>query len=141
MNVNTSFQTKHANIVYQPDKNILYLTWHNFTPSPEYRNILNKALEIMDAYYVKKWIFDQREAGVIAPDDIKWVVNDWTPRVVQKLGKNIYSAVILAKNIFGEVSLKNLVAGTQKQKDTQGAIETRYFDTVEEAEKWLQSVT
>jgi hypothetical protein len=140
MAINTSFQTKHASIVYHADKHILQLTWYNFTPSPEYRNILNKALEIMDACYAKKWIFDQRDAGVIAPDDIKWVVEDWTPRVVQALGKNIYSAVILAKNIFGEVSLKNLVSNTQKQKDTQGAIETRYFDSILAAEQWLMSI-
>lgn len=128
-----SHQTTHVEIVYYPDSHILHLTWLSFTPSQEYHQALEKALEMMKEHQVKRWIFDQRNAEVISPQDQKWVTENWTPRVIQAVGKGAKSAVILAKNIFGELSIRNLVDTTKEN------VETRYFQDIESAKEWLKS--
>lgn len=125
-------KTEHVTITYDEASDILLLSWHHFTPSQEYREALEKALQMMVKHKVKKWIFDQRFAEVISPSDQQWVVEDWTPRVISKVGKGARSAVILAKNIFGELGIKKLVDTTRE------AVTTKYFETVDNAKKWLK---
>jgi ubiquinone/menaquinone biosynthesis C-methylase UbiE len=129
-----SFNTPHVKIEYHEETHILHLTWVSFTPTKEYREALEQALKLMQKHHVNHWIFDQRNAEVISPQDQKWVVEDWTPRVVRSVGKNNKSAVILAKNIFGELSIKNLVDTTSE------VVETKYFQEIESAKKWLLGV-
>ena len=125
------YQSKNVTLSYDDETGILTHTWHEYSPSKEYQECLEKSFEMMCKHHAKKWIFDQKKVKVISPQDQKWVVEVWTPKVIRKLGRGIKSAVILGENIFGEVSIKNLVDATTHQ------VETKFFEDIETAQKWL----
>jgi hypothetical protein len=126
-----AYQTLNVNLSFDSETGILQLTWIHFTPTQEYHEALEKALDLMHKYKARRWIFDQRNAEVISVADQRWVVDDWTPRVIQAVGLKPKSAVILAKNIFGEMGIRNLVDATHDE------VITKYFQEMESAKKWL----
>jgi hypothetical protein len=102
----------------------------------EYRTVLNTVLKALAAHRTGKLLADSRRMRAIPQEDQDWLMKDWVPRSV-KAGLK-HSAVVLPKSTLGQMSLQRLsLVGTgQKLVSTNGS---SYFETLEEAKKWLKS--
>jgi hypothetical protein len=111
----------------------ILLTWKGFISSPNYRETLEKSLEIAKKNRIKNWISDIRLMKVLGPKDQEWAGTDWLPRAVAA-GCYHKQAVIMAEDLFGELSAKKILATVQDQQ-----IEIQNFVKVEDAKKWLSA--
>jgi hypothetical protein len=71
--------------------------------------------------------------GAMMPADMQWVVEDWYPRSVKLLGDQRRSAILVSRNVFGELTVKK---GLHNLQQTQN-LETVYFTEPEAARQWL----
>jgi hypothetical protein len=87
----------------------------------------------MEQHGARKWLSDDRNNVVVAPEDIKWADEVWFPRV--KRAGFEYWAVVVPSLTVGAVQLKNL----QTKRRAQG-VTVELFETIEAAMAWLGRV-
>jgi hypothetical protein len=128
--------TPQALVEWDPAARCVHLEWRNFMFGEEYRTVLNTVLKALAAHKTGKLLADSRRMRAIPQEDQDWLMKDWVPRSV-KAGLK-HSAVVLPKSTLGQMSLQRLsLVGTgQKLVSTDGS---SYFETLEEAKKWLKS--
>ena len=49
----------------------------------EYRNTLNKGLELLAQKRSRKWLADMWKVAVMSQEDVKWSQQDWRPRAAK----------------------------------------------------------
>ena len=125
------FQSEYAKIELVNNSSTILLTWKGFIPSVNYRETLDKSLDIAKKYKIKKWISDIKQIKVIGVKDQEWAGTDWLLRAV---GAGCYhkQAVIMADDIFGQASAKKILTTIQNQE-----VEIQNFNKLEEAIAWL----
>ena len=124
-------------IVHEEDQ-FIEMTWNSSTTSEIYRTACLKLLEVVKKYPFHKFLYDQRNMGVISQADTKWSYEEYYPAYMQIVGRHKKSAVILSSSVFGEFSVKNLVGGIEKTKNTEEDIlVNQYFKEKEPAIEWL----
>ena len=79
-------------------------------------------------------IADAREMFVISPKDRQWTIDEWYPRAVKAGFK--YQGLILSKDTFNELSVKQISAHYDENKVT-----TMYFTSPSVALDWVRSVS
>jgi hypothetical protein len=125
-------------IIVHKDNKFIEMIWHGATSSETYRESCLKVLDILKQYPFHKFLYDQRLMGVISSSDTKWSYEEYYPAYMRLVGRHKKSAVILSSNAFGEFSVKNLVDGIEKTKNTdEDVLVNKYFKDREEAIKWL----
>lgn len=105
------------------------------TPSNEYRETSLTALEGIRKYKPKLWLLDQREMN-IHPKDVEWLFSEWRPKMVEIVGAGRKSAIIPAKNLFGEFATKQQNQKLSQEHD-ENELEVRFFSNPEEGLNWL----
>lgn len=125
------FQYDYAVAELVNNNTAILLTWKGFISSPNYRDTLEKSLEIAKKHKIQNWISDIRLMKVLGAKDQEWAGTQWLPRAV---AANCYrkQAVIMAEDLFGELSAKKILSVVQDQE-----IEIQNFIKVEDAKKWL----
>lgn len=113
------------------DSTAVVLTWKGFIPSAKYREALDKALDIAKKHKIKNWVSDIRQMKVIGVKDQEWAGTDWLGRAVAA-GCYSKQAVIMAEDVFGQASAKNIITTAQNQR-----IEIQNFVRLEDAKSWL----
>lgn len=106
------------------------MEWKEYATSEEFREGLDKGLELLKKQNTGNWLADLRKMDVIDPDDEKWSNEDWFPRALQEGVKKM--ALIPSEDVFNAMSVENImneVSGT--------GLVIHYFDKVEEAKNWL----
>src|SRR5690349_934297 len=119
-----TFTIKQTLIGVEPENELMSVTWTRAILNQDYRDLWDEILQIAKKHRIKRWLLDQREMGAMAPADMKWVVEDWYPRSVKVLGKQRRSAIVLSKNIFGEVTVKKGIGSLNETQD----LESQFFD-------------
>ncbi len=61
------------------------------------------------------------------------VVEDWYPRSVKLLGNTRRSAILVSKNVFGELTVKKAMSTLQQSQH----LEASYFTDIDAARSWL----
>ena len=86
-------------------------------------------------------IFDQlilalqvKKCSMISPKDRQWTIDEWYPRAVKAGFK--YQGLILSKDTFNELSVKQISAHYDENKVT-----TMYFTSPSVALDWVRSVS
>jgi hypothetical protein len=123
----------HTLIGVEPEHALMAVIWTRPILNQDYRDLWDKILPIAEKYHITRWLLDQREMGPMMPADMQWVVEDWYPRSVKKLGKHRRSAIVVSKNIFGELTVKKGINGLKETQD----LESRFFDDPDAARQWL----
>lgn len=121
------------NISFDPSISTVVMQWKSFAKSEDFRTGLNEGLELLKSKGTSKWLADLRDLGTVAQVDQEWSNNDWYPRAI---GGGIRKmAIVMPKSVISSMSVKNILTKVEGVN-----IETNYFDTVEEAKKWMASV-
>lgn len=124
--------TENVTMRYYPDSKILHHEMHRFFYDQEFRDVMNRGVEVFRQYGAKKWLSDDRKVSAWSPDDLEWGDTDWFPRVAQLGWK--YWAIVMPEKIIGQITMKKMV-----DKYTARGVQTRVFPSSEEARKWLES--
>lgn len=113
------------------DNTAILLTWKGFIPSVNYREALDKSLEVAKKYKIKNWISDITKMKVLGAKDQDWAATSWLPKAVSA---DCYKkqAVIMSEDIFGQASAKKILTTIENQQ-----IEIQNFIRIDDAKKWL----
>ncbi len=128
-----TFTIHHTLIGVESEHALMSVIWTRPVLNQDYRDLWNLILPMAEKYRITRWLLDQREMGPMMPADMQWVVDDWYPRSVKKLGKHRRSAIVVSKNIFGELTVKKGISGLKETQD----LESRFFDDPDSARQWL----
>lgn len=107
------------------------MMWKDFVHGDPFRLGLNKGLELIEEKNASLWLADLRKMQVLSLEDQDWSTNDWFPRAIK--GGIRKMAIVLPESALAKMGLKNImnkVGGIE--------IETSYFSSIDEAEKWLK---
>ncbi|NUQ75363.1 MAG: STAS/SEC14 domain-containing protein [Polyangiaceae bacterium] len=107
-----------------------------FIEGEAYRRPLDAAIKAMIAHKVNKVLWDCRRMKVLTPEDQAWAESDWTPRLVKE-AKAKRSAVVVPKSVLAQMSVKRVA--DKSAPHTRNELDSRHFDSIEAAEKWLRS--
>jgi hypothetical protein len=117
---------------YYPESKILHHEIHQFFFGQEFRNVMNKGVEVFQKYGARKWLSDDRKVSAWSQEDQEWGEKDWFPRVATMGWK--YWAIVLPEKAVGQITMKNMVS-----KYSAKGVQTRAFSSSDEAKKWLES--
>lgn len=123
-------------VTFSAAENILYMTWHGFAKTPDYKEACEKILEVTVPHKAYKFLYDQRKMGVMKNEDVEWTTNSFYPRYYAAVGRHQKSAVVVSESIFGEMAVKKIVNGLDKI-ETEDSLQNKFFSDTEEAKKWL----
>jgi hypothetical protein len=138
METNIKISIGKIDIVVHEANKFIAMTWQGSTSSEIYKEACLEVLKILKKYPFHKFLYDQRNMGIISVADTKWSYEEYYPAYMKLVGKHKKSAVVVSSNAFGEFSVKNLVNGIEKTKNTdEDMLVNEYFKEREEAIKWL----
>src|SRR4051794_10237 len=83
MSVTVITDTEYATLWYYPDEKIVHHQFHKFIHSKEFRQVLERGLEIFKQNGAQKWLSDDRMNSALTTADTEWGQQDWFPRVFQ----------------------------------------------------------
>jgi hypothetical protein len=130
--------TPQALVQWDPVARCVHVEWRDFAYGEEYRRVLDTILKVMTDHKTSKLLADSRRMKAAPQEDQDWLIKNWVPRS-EKAGLK-HSAVVLPKSTLGQMTLQRLSqasSGSKRLVSTDGA---SYFETVEDAKKWLKSL-
>jgi hypothetical protein len=130
--------TSYAFVQWDDANRFVLLEWRDFTYGEEYRLALEKVLEALDKHHSNKLLADARKMRAIPQEDQDWLMKNWVPRSV-KIGLK-HSAIVIPKTTHGQLSLQQLAKAASGSKRLVSTDGSSYFETIEEAKKWLRSL-
>ncbi len=128
-----SFTIKNTLIQVEPLNHLLLVVWTRAIMHQDYRELWDAILPIAQQYQVTRWLLDQRLMGAMSPQDMQWVVEDWYPRSVRLLGNTRRSAILVSKNVFGELTVKKAMSNLKQSQN----LDMAYFTDIDAARSWL----
>ncbi len=132
------YKTKNVQMYIDETIPCLIGEWDGFMPSKVFRENISKLLELLKEHrpnYPKLSILeDTRKLGVVARNDVQWVLEEITPLYLEI--DVHYEAFVLSKDAFGQIAVKRYAS----QNTEKGQFTVQTFDDLEEARTWLKSV-
>lgn len=130
--------TPQALVEWDPVIRCVVLEWRDFAYGEEYRLVLDTTLKALVDHNGHKFLSDARRMKAAPQEDQDWLMQNWVPRSAKAGLKNM--AIVTPKSTLGQMTLQRLVqvsTGSKRFVSNDGA---SYFETVEEAKKWLKSL-
>ena len=123
---------QNVTMKYYPESKILHHEMHKFFFGQDFRDVMNKGVEVFRQYGARKWLSDDRKVSAWSQEDLAWGDNDWFPRMAMSGWK--YWAIIMPEKAIGQITMKKMA-----DRYTARGVQTRIFPSPEEAKKWLES--
>jgi hypothetical protein len=128
--VRVFIDNEFVSLRYHQRTRIVHHEFKQFVHGENFRNVLEKGLEIFTKHSANKWLSDDRGNTAIKPADAEWAIQDWAPRVIAAGWK--FWAVVLPENVIGQMNMRRWLK-TYSEK----GVTAEPFTTPEEAMKWL----
>jgi hypothetical protein len=124
----SSFLTVH----WDESSNVVWAQWKDVAGGEPMRCGLQAGLELVLQKRSRKWLADTRQLGAMEPADVKWVSDDWLPRVVA--GGVSSMAFVTPKKVIVQLAVKSFMSRINDRE-----LCNAYFDDIEAAFAWLRS--
>jgi hypothetical protein len=115
---------------YYTDRKIVHHELHRFVHGEEFRNVLEKGLELFKKHRATKWLSDDRGNGPITAADAAWATQDWAPRVMAAGWK--FWAVVLPEKVLGQMNMRRWI-----ERYAAEGVTVKEFADPDEALRWL----
>lgn len=112
----------------------LHETWWGRTPGAVFAKLLGIIVDKLNEHNADGLLLDAREHKGLGPDSQKLAAES-IGKYAKEHGK-LKEAIIVPEDVFSEFSVKNY---SKKLKEDENPVDTRFFDSLESAEKWLQT--
>jgi len=127
------YESKMAKVEWLEKQKIVTKAFLGFIYGEDMQKAFDAGAEALKKNKGTKWLSDNSKLQPYRQEDMKWINEDWFPRVLASGWK--YWAVIEPENILGQLSMKTFIEAYQKN-----GITLKIFRTVAEALAWLESV-
>ncbi len=132
---------KFAKSEYHEDGNYILFEYKKFGTSVAFREAWNKTGEVVIEKQCNKYVSDSRRMAVLSPADQKWFSEEWSPRVRFLVPKDTFTAIVLDKGAFTEMSAKSISQNITGQNMTHEiAVIFEFFKDIEAAQDWVKNV-
>jgi hypothetical protein len=111
---------------------VLVNTWTGFLKGEEYRELMNRAVELLERHGISKVLADVSQLRPLVAEDMSWTTEDWAPRAVAAGMREM--AVVLPRSVFAQLSVTRVVENLGDDR-----IVTAQFDDVRSALAWLET--
>jgi hypothetical protein len=128
----TVLDDEYLSLWYHPKGNIIHHKTKTFLPQGVFKRLLTTGAEILEEHGATKWLSDERDNVVAAPEDLQWSDETWHPRVINAGLK--HWAIVVPSKAVAALQMKKL----RDKRRSQGLI-VELFETTEEAMAWLES--
>ena len=128
--------TPHALVEWDPVNQYVHIEWRDFAYGDEYRLVHETILKVLAEHASGKVLADTRRMKPASQDDQEWLLNDWIPRAGKAGLKHM--ALVLPKSALGQMTLQRIVEGSTGSKRLVSTDGSSYFETIEDARKWLK---
>ncbi|WP_207436280.1 STAS/SEC14 domain-containing protein [Sabulibacter ruber] len=108
-------------------------TYDGFLKHPEFREIAETSLALIQQSGYSKILVDTRQTRVIQQESQQWINQEWFPKAI-KAGVT-HMAFLTPEDFFGKVSVES----TNKSAVQSGDIVINYFTNLDSARQWLQA--
>jgi hypothetical protein len=129
--VQTILDDESVALHYHVRHRIVHHELRKFVHGPQFRNVLEKGLELFIKHGANRWLSDDRGNGPLKPADADWALNDWAHRVMAAGWR--YWAVVMPEKVLGQMNMKRWIATYA----AQGVI-VRPFTNPDDALAWLE---
>jgi hypothetical protein len=128
----TLYEKPFCKITYHNGNQPAYIhaDWVGFATSAQFRESCETVLASMQAKKISRVVMDGGKAKLAAPADQEWFNTNWIPRAIGAGYRTC--AVVVPKDLFGQMSTKQVVSQVDKDKIT-----TFMFDDTSEAKAWI----
>ncbi|WP_291723190.1 hypothetical protein [Bernardetia sp.] len=114
------------------DSNCIYSLWNGFVNVENVKAGCLFGLELLKEHRSPYLINDNSNLEGPWQQANEWIETVWMPQALEAGLR--YFAHVVSKDIFGKLSAQDL------EKKTIGVLNMRLFETVEEAESWIEEV-
>lgn len=136
------FEVPFARISYIPKdptnkeavkKAILVLEWRGDISDEQYKEVMNKLLELSYLYETSGLLIDAMELGYVSMFARAWLMLDWLPRMQQREIKSAKLAILRTDSPMHKVGIDYVVSYLQQMMP----YECRFYVSKENAINWL----
>lgn len=131
----TYFESDSATVLWNVKAKAVHVEFKSYVHSDELRDICDKAMKLQQEKGAERMISDNRKLTVISQEDQQWISTVHNQRIQDSGIK--YVAIVLPEKTVGKLSMKRVVASAVAFDDISTVFES--FNTVEDAEEWLNS--
>lgn len=127
------FRTPHVTIFWDEPAKAVLADWHAGPPSStEFRDALNRGIELLVQKGARHWLADTRKFAYPTPEDEAWSATDWLTRALAAGLERL--AVIMPEDALNRIAVHARVT-----EIAQAGVITAYFGTLDGARAWLAS--
>ena len=123
------FERPYVTLELDEEFSCLTQRWKGFAKSEQFREGINKSLEIFQQRQIDKIISDTQNASLVKKEDTDWVATIIIPKLVQRGLRCM--AFIVPTNVFTQISVDNF------KNEAKGGVRIQYFDDYEKAKEWI----
>jgi hypothetical protein len=134
MSTITILDNEYATLWYHEEDGIVHHQFKKYIYGDDFRNVLNRGLELMKERGATKWLSDDRYNSALLPEDSDWAENDWSSRV-HALGTWKYWAIVLPEGVIGRMNMDMYI----EHQLAEGVV-VRVFLDPSSALAWLKTV-
>jgi len=132
MNKVVVLDTEYATLWYYPEAKIVHHKWNKFIYGAEFRQVLEKGLEIFKENGAQKWLSDDRLNSALPTEDLNWSMNDWFHRAFGAGWK--YWAIMMPDKVAGQMNMNRIM-----KRNIELGLNIKVFDDIDEALEWLKN--
>ena len=113
----------------------VFAEWKAFATSREFQDALIKALALCRIKSAISFVNDTRKLELVSDEDQRWIRYTWAPLAIEAGVRRI--AIVLAQHGLGKMAIDAMFKG---RRNTGEQLESRIFDSVEDALDWVGAV-
>jgi hypothetical protein len=124
---------KVYDIFYSHDINAVIMDWNGYSTSKQFREGTEMMLKVLVENKTSKVLAEIQDMVIIGGEDQVWLETQFLPRAIKSGFKAV--AMVKPKSYFNKIAVETVSYKIDKEK-----LAISFFDTVEEAKNWLQSL-
>jgi hypothetical protein len=127
-----SFENECCSLGTDPEIMALIFNWKGILPSPAFREIHHKALQLIRNNKFSKILGDTTHMKTMGSEDIAWINSFWMPSAIEAGLRQC--AIIESNNAFNRMTVNAVVEKVKPEEAT-----FNFFNTFEAARFWLKN--
>lgn len=131
--ITLEYDQPKCKIYHYQNINTVVLEWSGYASHEEFVDACDFSLELMIKNKGSKMIANNLKSEVVSPKNQDWLTTIWFPKAYAQGYRT--SAVLVAKSLFNQITVKEIVNKMDKGKFT-----VQFFTTLEDAVQWLKTV-
>ncbi len=125
------FDSPYLTITWDVPLQSVVMEWRRFVSGDDFRNGLDKGLDLLIQQRAHRWLVDLRNLGVVTQEDQQWSNETWFPRAIA--GGITAMAIVLPHDIIARWSVDRIMSKVEGTR-----LVVHHFDALDAARQWLQ---